>query len=349
MKTKIDSISQFLTLGKFQYRIYDLGRILTLLPNALFQQIEEQSVLYPYPFQQKAWLALLFWSETDKAEPTIWFLQFPVDELGYLKQAARDAFMQELLIHVGGNLQAQQTGQQMQDSLKESTFAFKPRQDRLAIFHAFATVELTQQPSKYYSHTREYLQGKFDYEQWGLLGLQGIADLIARLHQDQNEHLLSQALSQLPMPPLISFAENLEHSLIGDELSFELNVRLQQEIRAKKTNSQLVAALIRALSSSENSSNRAHIMQQLLSNEITQEIEVIAAIASRAWRDITRKDILPQFIQALAHQPQAAFNAILIDIMGIPKRREPILQALRDPNRSALVAKRMGGFFAALS
>ena len=346
---RIESISQFLKLGGFQYRIYDLGRKLTLLPHALFQKIEDQSLLYPYPFQQKAWLALLFWAKGDKAQPTIWFLQFPVDELGYLKQASRDAFMQELLIHVGGNLQAQQSGQQMQDSLKESAFAFKPRQERLAIFHAFATVELGQQPSKYYSHTQHYLQGKLGYAQWAFLGLQGIADIIARLHQDDNEHLLSQAVPQLPITPLISFAENLEHSAIGDALSFSLNARLQQEVRVKKINSPLVAALIRALSNSQDISNRQYIIQQLLVTDVVQDLEVIAAIASRAWQDITQKDNLPLFMQALAYQPQAAFNAILIDIMGIPNQREPILEALRDPKRSPLVAKRIGGFFAALS
>jgi hypothetical protein len=349
METKIDSISQFLTLGKFQYRIYDLGRKLTLLPNSLFRQIENQNLLYPYPFQQKAWLALLFWSEIEKAKATIWFLQFPVDELGYLKQASRDAFMQELLIHVGGNLQAQQSGQKMQDSLKESAFAFKPRQDRLAIFHAFATVELAQPPSKYYSHTQEYLQGKLGYEQWEFLGLQGIADIIARLHMGDNEQLLSQALPHLPLTPLINFAENLEHTALGSQLTAGINQRLQQEILAKQSNSQLIAALIRALSNSQDSSNRQHIIQQLLTSHAAQEIEVIAAIASRAWQDITQENCLPLFMQALAHQPQASFNAILIDIMGIPNQREPILHVLRDPKRSALVAKRIGGFFAALS
>jgi len=348
MKTTIDSISQFLTLGKFQYRIYDLGRTLKLLPNALFQQIEDQSTRYPYPFQQKAWLALLFWSEIDTAEPTIWFLQFPVDELGYLKQASRDAFMQELLIHVSANLQAQQSGQKMQDSLKESAFSFKPRQDRLAIFHAFATVELAQHPSKYYAHTQQYLQGKLGYEQWEFLGLQGIADIIARLHMDNNEHLLSQSIPQLPLTPLIRFAENLEHTAIGNELSIAINKRLQQEIQAKHSNSQVIAALIRALSNSQDTSNRKGIIQQLLMTDITQDIEVIAAIASRAGQDITQQNSLPLFIQALAYQSQTAFNAILIDMMAIPHRREPLLKALRDPNRSALVAKRMGGFFGLL-
>jgi hypothetical protein len=357
MNNKIDSISQFLTLSKFQYRIYDVGRKLTLLPNTLFQQIENQTTLYPHPSQQKAWLAVLFWSkveskaETDieKEAPTIWFLQFPIDEMGYLKLAARDAFMQELLVHVGGNLQAQQSGQQMQDSLKASAFAFKPHEDRLAIFHAFATLELKQQPSKYYQPTRTYLTGKLGYEQWEFLGLQGIADIIARLHLDDNEPLLSQAIPHLPSVPLIRFIENLEHHKIGKQLGVVLNQQLQQALEAETIESQLIAALVRSISSTTAITTRQNIIQQLLIHPASKEIEVIAALASRARVDITQPALLPLFMQALAEQHQAAFNVILIDIMGIPTMREPILKALRDPKRSGLLSKRIGGFFARFS
>jgi hypothetical protein len=349
MENKLNSISQFLTFGKFEYRIYDLGRKLTLLPNDLFQRIEDQSVLYPYPFQQKAWLALLFWSEADHAEPTIWFLQFPIDELGYLKLASRDAFMQELLVHVGSNLQAQQTGQAMQDSLKESAFAFKPRQDRLAIFHAFATVELKQQPSHYYAPTQAYLSGKLGYEQWQFLGLQGIADMIARLHLDNNAALLRDAVPQLPTPPLISFAENLEHTVVGTGLSLALTQRLEQALEAQEVNAPLIAALIRALSSSQEEATRQQMLKQVLTRKAAKEIEVIAAIAGRAWQDITQEELLPLFIQTVAHQPQAAFNVILVDLMGIPDKRDPVLKVLRSPQRTALLSKRIGGFFAEFS
>ncbi|RTZ62656.1 MAG: hypothetical protein DSZ29_08010 [Aquificaceae bacterium] len=342
--TTITSISQFLSTSDFQYRVYDLGRKLTLLPNQQFQSIEDQEIRYPYPFQQKAWLAILFWTQNKEIEPVIWFLQFPIDEMGYLKLSARDAFLQELLIHVGNNLYAQDSGKEMQDSLKESAFAFKPRQDRLAIFHAFATVQLKQAPSHYYAHTRDYLQGKIGYEQWEFLGLQGIADVIARLHLDNNEHLLSKAIPKLPAMPLVSFAENLEHNQIGGELSLALNARLQEALNADKPDSQVIAALVRAISSSKGEQARKKIIFDLLQTDIAKEIEVIAAIAGRAWQDITQEDLILPFMEALAHQEQDAFTVILVDIMGIPNMREPILKALRNPERSNLLSKRIGGF-----
>jgi len=342
--TTITSISQFLSTSDFQYRVYDLGRKLTLLPNQQFQSIEDQEIRYPYPFQQKAWLAILFWTQNKEIEPVIWFLQFPIDEMGYLKLSARDAFLQELLIHVGNNLHAQDSGKEMQDSLKESAFAFKPRQDRLAIFHAFATVQLKQAPSHYYAHTRDYLQGKIGYEQWEFLGLQGIADVIARLHLDNNEHLLSKAIPKLPAMPLVSFAENLEHNQVGGELSLSLNARLQEALNANKPDSQVIAALVRAISSSKGEQARKKIISDLLQTDIVKEIEVIAAIAGRAWQDITQEDLILPFMEALAHQEQDAFTVILVDIMGIPNMREPILKALRNPERSNLLSKRIGGF-----
>ena len=58
---KFDSISNFLQSEAFEYRIFDMGRKVSEISAAVFQQIEYQQELYPYPFQQKAWLALLFW------------------------------------------------------------------------------------------------------------------------------------------------------------------------------------------------------------------------------------------------------------------------------------------------
>jgi len=76
---KFDSISHFLQSGNFEYRVYDMGRKVWEIPNAFFSQIENQQQQYPYPFQQKAWLALLFWPKSKQNEAVIWFLQFPVD------------------------------------------------------------------------------------------------------------------------------------------------------------------------------------------------------------------------------------------------------------------------------
>ena len=75
---KFDSITDFLKTEDFNYRVYDMGRKVFPISNQNFEQIEKQKLLFPYPFQQKAWLALLFWPENKEDQAVIWFLQFPM-------------------------------------------------------------------------------------------------------------------------------------------------------------------------------------------------------------------------------------------------------------------------------
>jgi len=144
---KFDSITHFLQTGGFSYRVFDMGRKVNCISNDEFENIEGQGNAYPSPFQKKAWLALLFWESGKQNEAVIWFLQFPIDELGFLKLEARDAFLIDLLEQTGKNIQAKQHGKPSLDELKESPFAFKPNPDRLAMFHALATKALDQAAS----------------------------------------------------------------------------------------------------------------------------------------------------------------------------------------------------------
>ncbi len=96
----IDNISNFFELSQFKYRVFDMSRTVRAITNDEFKRIERQKVLYPTPFQQHAWLGILFWHPDDVNEPAIWFLKFPLDELGFLKLEARDSFIQEMLEQV---------------------------------------------------------------------------------------------------------------------------------------------------------------------------------------------------------------------------------------------------------
>jgi hypothetical protein len=353
---KFDSISHFLQTGKFNYRIFDMGRKVCEIPNEQFQQIESQELLYPYPFQQKAWLALLFWPEGKEHESVIWFLQFPIDELGYLKQQSRDAFLIDLLEQTGKNIQAKQAGDTVQDELSESSFAFKPREDRLAMFHALATVVLGHQPSQHYQYAHDYLlpknEGGPGFEQWQFLGLQGIADVVARLQDDNNEALLAAAIGLMPAAPLQSYAHSLENRQFGKTLYNSVQSRLQQELGgdlisdAERGNNNvgLVASLIRALSSYPADQAKIELMRQVLESPMGAEIEVLAAISGRCWDDLKDKKLLSVFVEKLALQDDMAFNAILADLIMIPDMRELILDVMRSEKRSPALVQRFGGF-----
>jgi len=350
---KFDSISHFLQSGEFQYCIYDMGRKVSEISNQSFAQIENQEIHYPFPFQQKAWLALLFWPENKEQDAVIWFLQFPIDELGFLKQSARDAFLIDLLEQTGKNIQAKQKGDQTQDALNESPFAFKPREDRLAMFHALATTILKQEPSQHYQYAREYLlakeQGGPGLEQWQFLGLQGIADVVARLNVDDNQTRLSVAIAEMPEMPLSSYAQALENVVIEEKLFNAIDKRIDQEVNLEEVNISLVAALIRAISSYPSSQNKTALLTNILASKLGQEIEIIAAISGRSWVDLKDEKLRHCFVEALSQQGQMAFSAIIADLIMIPGMRDLVLGEMRSENRSAELAKKFGAFMTGVS
>lgn len=344
MQQQLETISDFLLMSGFQYRIFDMGRKIQRISNQTFAGIEGQQTQYPYPFQQKAWLAILFWDKQKKQEPIIWFLSFPIDEMGLLKLESRDAFVRDLLENIGENMQAHLQGGAGQDTLKESPFSFKPREDRLAMFHSLATVELKQSPSQHYAHTRKYLAGDLGFDQWQFLGLQGVADVVSRLKRDENAELLAVALPKLPDTPLDIFMQCLEHVKFSGRLSQAVSERLRQEMAEENPQVPLLASLIRALSSSEAKSERLRLISEILDTPLAGEVDVLAAISGRCWTDLHDESILHLFLEAASSQDQNVFNILLIDMMTLPEMRAKVLVGLRNPERSAALSKRIGGF-----
>ncbi len=348
-RQKFDSITHFIQTGGFEYRVFEMGRKILPLSKDLFQQIENQQVLYPYPFQQKAWLAVLIWQPGKESEAVIWFLQFPVDELGYLKQEARDAFLIDLLEQAGKNIQAKQKGNKILDGLGESSFAFKPREDRLAMIHALASKALGQRVSHYYQATREYLLGTLGYDQWPFLGVQGIADVVVRLDEEDNETLLIKAVSRMPGVPLENFANALEYAALNDLLAEAVLKQLAKVLIGEREKNprddvRLVAALLSALSASNSQKLRQKILHEVLQSSFSRRIEVLAVISGRFWNDLRSKGLLSEFLGKLVAQEQFAFNAIVTDLMMIPGMKEPVMDVLRSPSRGEDLAEKFGAF-----
>ncbi len=354
---RFDSISHFLESGNFDYRVFDMGRKVTLFSHDVFKRIETQELLYPYPFQKKSSLALLLWSRKEsneekisssKEEAVIWFLQFPIDELGYLQLESRDGFLLSLLEQASKNIEAKLKGTISTDEMSESPFAFQPTEDRLAMFHAFATRELGQQPSHYYQATREYLKGSLGYEHWQFLGLQGIADVVARLDGDGNEDLLNKALSKLPDVPLESFCRMLENTQPKEALTQNLIGLINKQANTEKPAVAIVAALLRGLSGAKLKIERKAVLLNLLgvkkANKLAGEIEILATISGRCWLDLESDELLELFIESLAEQDQAGFNAILFDLIMMPKMRKKVLAVGRGFARSKALDEKMTVF-----
>ena len=357
---RFDSISHFLESGNFDYRVFDMGRKVTLFTHDMFNLIESQQQLYPFPFQKKASLALLFWSkkksnkENTNKEAVIWFLQFPIDEMGYLQLESRDGFLLSLLEQAGKNIESKLKGAISTDEMSESPFAFKPAEDRLAMFHAFATCELEQQPSHYYQATREYLKGNLGYEQWQFLGLQGIADVVARLAEDNNESLLNNALQELPDVPLESFCLMLENTQPKEDLACTLIKLIKKELNSKQPSISIVAALLRGVSGAvavveKRQSLLLNLLDPTKANKLAKEVEVLASVSGRCWLDLeNNSEVLKVFLESLALQKQIAFNAVLLDLMMLPNMKKKVLAAVRGFASSEVLDEKIAVFMRSL-
>ena len=336
----INSISNFFKISHYQYHIFDMGHKIYQLSNQRFKRIEKQQETYPTPFKQEAWLGILFWQPTMKNEPVIWFIHLPIDEMGLLKLETRDSFIQQTLEQVGKKIT--QTHKQQENS----PFAFKPNQEKMAIFNALAKKTLNQAPSQYYPHVIEYLQGKIGYEQWSFLGIQGIADVIVQLDTEKTaQQSLIRAIPHLPDTPLITFGQMLEHVHPSPLLSTVLLSRLETEMKTVKPNLLLQAALIRALSSAQANDHRQRAVSGILQHETTANIEILAAIASRAWETLLNdKQLLEQFLEVLATQPQESFDNLLLSLMNIPTMQSVVRNELRSPKKSKKLEEKTDGF-----
>jgi hypothetical protein len=65
--SNIATLSELLTLSGSQYRIYDMGRLITKLPKEQFEQVELNQLPYPNPSQGHAFIAITFWQKKNRS------------------------------------------------------------------------------------------------------------------------------------------------------------------------------------------------------------------------------------------------------------------------------------------
>ncbi len=345
----IQTLTDFLNASNVSFRLFDMGRRVTKLSSETFCHAEQARIPYPLPYLKHAWIGILLWNPKQTDQQIIWFLKLPLDEQGLLVQSARDDFLHRLARCVGDQLLDKAVEQ---DSLKDNPFAFTPDQDKMAAFHAKAGLILRQPPSAFYQPTRDYLSGLRGYDAWQNLGIQGIADLCSRLELDSNDAVLIHALDKLPLQPLTAFAAQLEHQPIPHPLGQQLSRRLHRELETDScspgtTQPGTLAALLRGLSHCHSDELRHNALRAVLQSSFGTDLEILAAIASRCWQDLQDTGVCNDFLEALAGNEagQPAFNQIITELVFIPGMRAPIMDGLRNPDRSDALAMALGGFF----
>lgn len=353
-------MSAFSTIGEFldqtgtRFRVFDMGRRVEKIPRDEFARFEAGKSPYPYPLQQHAWLGILGWNPDEPEERIIWFLKLGLDETGMLSLAARDDFLRRVVAAAEDRARAREEGveeaETSADAMEDNPHGFKPKEERMAVFHAKALKSLGLPPSRYFEHARDYFAGKPGWDQWAFVGLQGIADFAARLDEDDHEALLAAAVPHLPDSPLQALCHALENSRFGIALAESLAQRLRAELEGDGR-PDVVASIVRGLSHCQAGGLRRQLLTEVLETPVGSDVNVLAAIAGRSWADLGEPDVGQRFVEALARSKggQEAFNHIMADLLFIPGMREPLLAYLRNPERSSELARAMGALFQGIS
>jgi len=325
------------------FRLFDMGRRVGKLSAESFERIEQARTPYPLPFLRHAWIGVLIWNPKQRAQNAIWFLKLPLDEQGYLVQAARDDLVHRLL----QNAVNARDGALEEDALKDNPFAFKPDQEKMAIFHALAAQATGDRASRYFETAQEYFNGELPLERWPDLALQGLADLAVRLDDQANAAVLAQRIPELPLPVLASLSTLLEHAVPPVAVRDALAARLQRLLDTPDTDPLLVAALMRGLSNIPDEAFKQRQVLKVLESPHALEAEVIVAIATRCTLALQAPEVLLPFLERLAQGKagQAGFSRVLADLMFTPALRALIMQAFRNPARSEALSKAVGEMF----
>lgn len=316
---------------------FEMGRRVQPLGRGEVLAFEAGQSPYPYPLLRKAWLGVLFWSPESRAHPSVWFFKLSLDEQGLIDPAVRDDFIR----HVAEQL-SRASDEVEGDSMPENPHAFSPSQERLAMFHALASKLLGNPGSRFYANARDYFSGESGFDGWRFLGMQGIADVVARLDEDDNAAHLAAAIENLPIEPLGPLCACLENQVTPVAIARALAARLDTASTADEA-----ATLLRGLSLSVAPGVRDTAVRKLLAGPHARQAEVLAAIVNRVWESLFDESIRVLFLDALADNSlgQELFDEAMFDLSYLPGMRSPLLSSLRDPARSEALSEAVGRWF----
>lgn len=330
-------LTDFFARAGLHWRLYDCGTAIRALDKAQVPALEDGQLPYPHPWLGCAHLACVLWRDGQARTPSIWFLRFSLDEQGLLALRERDAFLEQLLVSLGQNLQAADQGERLKGVLDNNPYVWEPPEALQAAFHARLTARLKLPPSQHYAEALHYLtQGPWDY--WQALGLQGLADLVARLEEPDNAKALNHALPGLPAPVFASLAPLLEH----EQLSIDTSRAIIQRLNSTGPDAREITNGLRALAQSRASTLLHNWLGHLLEQQ-DLDAEALVTLASRHGQALADAGLILAFLEQLARLPQAAFNRVMAELLYQPRLRPHYLAALREPGRSELLSKAIGG------
>lgn len=340
----IKTISALLAHSGAQFSIFDIGRKITTISTPNFEQIELNQTPYPFPIQNQALIAIVFWQKSS-LEPYLWFIKLPLDERSLLNQGARDHFIAIIIEALGTNLANTPTASQA-EILKNNPYHFTPSQYKLAALNSIIRVNLKQKASKHYQHCQEYIAGKFDWSQWHNIAIQGITDVAARLNRTDNainnNKSLTENFNYFPEQVLLPLCSALENQLLPIEL---VNVIITR-YTAIDNSIAIQQHLLRALGSSCNLPAVKHFFYKQLNSDNILTDDFFIVISGRCWQILQDEQLLLLFFEKLVlNTNDVLFNSIFKDLVAVPLIRPILFACMRQPNRSEALAHAIGQLF----
>ncbi len=342
---EISTLTDFFHKSGAKYRVFDMGRrVVKLSPDTVFN-FEHAKKPYPFPFKQSALLGIVFWNPEQADNRYVWFLNFPLDEQGLLIQAARDEFLVMLLDRVGECMLANQNGETIEGALKDSPYAFKPREDRMAAFNAQVTKNLALAPSSYFEDVKAYFAGD-EFGNWQSLGMQGFADFAARMGDDETLSLI-ESIPSLPSESFLMLTTFLENVEVETGVVEVFARRVEVELQEDEPDIVNLCACLRAVSYSPATGLVSLMVKHVLQHPCSRHIELLATISGRLWTVLEKEAICQLYVEQLAKNNvgQEGFSQLLADLMFMPNMRAEIMKVLRSPKRSVELSEAVGKMF----
>ncbi|MDV7105026.1 DUF3549 family protein [Vibrio sp. TH_r3] len=321
----IQTLTHLLKNSGCEYKIFDLGRRILPVEQTLFASVELGQQPYPYPLQRQANIAISYWNA--ERQPWIWFLKFPLDERGLLKQSDIGNFIKYVVEAMGTRLGGQ-LSQEQQQTLANNPYTFKPSEDKMAVFHSQIRFLLDMPTSQYYEHAQHYFTGDMGWANWQTVGLQGIADICTRLNQEQNGVIVRKAIRHIPNEPQYALLGVLEHTSLPGKLSTTIYELAQKECESTTPDLFLLSAQVRALAGGS-TDHLYSLVKTILSSAKLSHQEVLIGIAGRSWQVLQDPTIAEHYLLRLAQTGnQELFNQIFSDLVMLPALRLILLPLL---------------------
>nr|WP_300310504.1 DUF3549 family protein [Halomonas sp.] len=333
---QIHSLYDFFALSGADVRLYHMGRRISPCTLDTLSDFEKGEIAWPVPWQGQARLAMLF-RLGDMEDPLIWFLAFPLDEQGHLEPALRDAFLERLLDILGRNAEAVAAGNasDVDNLMKDNPLAFPPSLTFQAMLHAHASHDLGLPASEHLEPVEAFFTGQGSQD-WRALGLQGLADYVARLEAETRDALIAR-LPKLHNNALVSLCYCLEHAHIDNELAEAIRQRGEQQ--ARQGDIEGFCACIRAIGNA--GAAACNWFDALLGDSNACGPDALVAMAARGWEHLEDGKRLPLYLERVAQCEQADFLAVARDLAMIPRLRLPVLMTLRQADQDSIIGQRL--------